>query len=166
MEKKERKSINIWSFFVVVSVLVLGCLLGKIITTMFYQRVCVVGESMENTYYDGDSLLMKVGAIPDIEDIVVACPDGTEIIKRVVGVPGDTIQIKEGILFRNDLPVMEEYLPSKANGFEGGMAQEKIKLKEGEYFLLGDNRNNSRDSREIGVVNIKNIDGVIVANLW
>ena len=97
MGKAYRKSTKIWSFFMVVSFLALGCLGGKIINSLYVQRVCVVGESMENTYYDGDTLLMRVGKTPKRNDIVVAWTQGREIIKRVVALPGEKVQIREGI---------------------------------------------------------------------
>lgn len=87
------------------------------------------------------------------------------MIKRIVGIPGDTIQIKEGILYVNNKKVEEHRLDKMCSS---GIAYHPIKLKDGEYFVLGDNRNNSRDSRfkSIGIVKENEISGKIICRLF
>ena len=70
------------------------------------------------------------------------------VIKRIVGLPGDSIQIRDGLLYRNGVAV-EESLPLME---DPGIAERTVLLAPGNYFLLGDNRNHSRDSREFGPV--------------
>lgn len=74
-------------------------------------------------------------------------PDNELLIKRCVGLPGDTIRIRDGLLIRNGCPVAEPYLPEPMDGSFGPYV-----VPEGCYFFLGDNRNHSGDSREFGAV--------------
>ena len=110
---------------------------------------------MEPEFTTGSILVCTKSADTDslrYGDCVVAeipCSGETlTVAKRIAGLPGDRIQIRDGILFRNgkavpkDFPIIED----------AGAAEAAILLAPGEYFLLGDNRNHSRDSREFGPV--------------
>lgn len=93
-------------------------------------------------------------------DIVVFHPpplytgDKTDLIKRVVGLAHDKIEIKDGFLYLNDQPMKEDYLLEESDGAFGPEI-----VKEGHFFVMGDNRNNSRDSRYIGQIPRENLVG-------
>jgi signal peptidase I len=121
------------------------------------QRTQVVGSSMYDTLEDGDNLIVnKLGYRlhdPERFDIVVFPCEGEFFIKRIIGLPGESVRIdKEGKIYINEVLLDENY------GYETiedpGRAIETLVLGEDEYFVLGDNRNNSRDSRDPMVGNI------------
>lgn len=84
-----------------------------------------------------------------------------KLIKRVVAVEGDTVQVKNGYLYRNDEKVIDKFDKMK----DSGLASLPITVKKGEVFVLGDNRNNSYDSRKIGTIKIKDISNVVKGKL-
>ena len=90
-------------------------------------------------------------------DVIVFKPQGDKTVhsymKRVIGLPGETVEIKEGILYINGKELQEDYKTTAIK--EAGLASEKIKLKKQEYFVLGDNRLSSIDSRSLEVGNVK-----------
>lgn len=138
----------------VFSLLLLLCfLLWSSTCFVSYRRV--VGDSMAPTFTSGSILVCTRSADPEslrYGDCVVAeIPSSGEtltVTKRIAGLPGDRIQIRNGILYRNGTAVSEDFPIMK----DAGAAEDTILLAPGEYFLLGDNRNHSRDSREFGPV--------------
>lgn len=131
------------------------------------ERAVVIGSSMETTLYDKDNLLIdKISyrfTSPKRYDIIVfpVSNSGDEIyIKRIIGLPGETIQIKNGYVYINgDRLESDVYGNNKMES--PGIAREKIKLDDDEYFCLGDNRNGSIDSRSsiVGPVKRNKIKG-------
>ena len=82
---------------------------------------------------------------------------GKKLIKRVVGVEGDTIQIVGGVLYRNGIAVRDDFPKIK----DAGIASKPLKIAKNKVFCLGDNRNNSTDSREFGEISYGKIDFIV-----
>ena len=114
------------------------------------QRTIVDGTSMMNTLKDGDNLLVEKVTYrfsePKRFDVIVFYPHGREsndyYIKRVIGLPGETIQIKGNTIYINGKAIKENY--GKDPMTESGIAEEPLKLAKDEFFVLGDNREDKR----------------------
>ena len=123
-------------------------------------RTSVVGQSMSKTLNGGDQILVNRFVYK------VFLPNGNEkshyYVKRVIGVPGDTVQIKNGTVYVNGKAFDEE--TDVASIEDAGLAAEEITLGAEEYFVLGDNRNNSEDSRYANIGNIKK--DYIIGKAW
>ena len=134
------------------------------------QRTQVVGSSMESTLSDGDNLIVdKITyrfSEPQRYDIIVfpfKYEKNTYYIKRIIGMPGETVRIdQEGVIYVND-KVLQEYYGREVIQ-DPGVAKREITLGKDEYFVMGDNRNNSTDSRDPVVGNIHRDD--ILGRAW
>lgn len=130
-------------------------------------RTSVVGDSMEPMLYNGQEILMNRViyrlSSPKRGDVIVFLPNGNQnshyYVKRVVGLPGETIQIKDGNVYINDVLLEEDEVFD--NMIDAGIAQNELLLASDEFFVLGDNRNSSEDSRSgnVGPVKKDNIIG-------
>lgn len=135
-------------------VMIVGCLImAKFINSFIIVNARVPSASMENTIMTNDRLMANRLAYtfsdPQLGDIIVfPAPDEPEklYIKRVIGTPGDTVEIFDGMLYINDEPIDEPYLKEPMK-IEEGPFNGPFVVPEGSYFMLGDNRNNSLDSR-------------------
>lgn len=125
-------------------------------------RFCIVdGHSMDNTLFDGEQLLLNPSAEIRSGDIVVFEYGQTYLIKRVVGLPGDTVAVVKGVLYVNNIKYDESYLSEECiTRFMDSSFM--VTVGEDEYFVMGDNRDNSRDSRSFGCVPRDTITGVAI----
>ena len=136
----------------------------------------VSGQSMYPTLHDSDRMFMsKLGDIKRFDIVVLQAPDqDKEYIKRVIGIPGDTIEVKDAKLYINgqvvDQPFINtELLLNKTVYIDDFTLQEltgELKVPEGKYFVMGDNRGVSKDSRMIGFIERSAIEGKAVFTIW
>lgn len=134
------------------------------------QRTRVDGSSMENTLTNGDNLIVDKISYrfhePERFDIIVfpyQYKEDTYFIKRIIGMPGETVQITDkGEILINGEELVESYGREVIK--DPGLASDPITLGEDEYFVMGDNRNYSKDSRFLDVGNIKRAD--IIGKAW
>ena len=138
-----------------------GIAVGLVISNCSLTRAKVIGSSMEPTYYSDDNIFVCRVMNPNRGDVVVVKNKDKNLIKRVVGLPGDTVQIVDSMVFLNGELYEEDYISSELV-YDGGLAEEEIHLGEDEYFVLGDNRPVSMDSRIIGPIKEKDILGVVL----
>ena len=142
---------------VVVSAFVLGVLVSQNTVS----RVTVSGHSMDYTLEDGQKLW--VNRLPWVSyergDVVISRENGTPIVKRVIGVPGDRVQFVGDDLYVNGQLVQEPYVTDV--NYNKGILKEVVTLGEDEYILLGDNRDVSNDSRYFGAVKGNSIKGKV-----
>lgn len=140
--------------------LLIVLVLTFLVVTYVGQRTKVSGSSMEPTFSDGDNLIVDKISYrfedPERFDIIVfpfRYTEKTYYIKRVIGLPGETIYIdEEGNIYIDGEVLKEDY--GKEIIVDPGRAYEPITLGADEYFVMGDNRNNSSDSRDPAVGNI------------
>ena len=133
-----------------------------LIRTFIITPVRVDGDSMKNTLKNGDILLLyKLGSINRLDIIVLdEEKDNEKIIKRVIGLPGETVAIKKGKIYVNDKVIDDEYAYGETSDYD------KVTLEDDEYFILGDNRLISKDSRYFGSIKKSEIKGKIVFRLF
>ena len=134
------------------------------------QRTVVLGSSMEPTLQDGDNLITDKITYRLIEpkryDIVVfPYKENTSklLIKRIIGMPGEKVQIKNGKVYINDTELKDDVY-GNALMVDEGIVGDPVVLAADEYFVLGDNRNHSQDSRFASVGNIHRDD--IIGRAW
>ncbi len=121
--------------------------------TFIATPVIVNGPSMQETLHTNDILILRRTDKINRYDIVVANHDGDKLIKRVMGVPGDKIKCVSGIIYVNNEEVSNY-------GYGTSFDFQQVILSDDEYFLIGDNREDSLDSRYFGPVKKSDISGV------
>lgn len=141
--------------------------LAIFMTFFFGAQVSIIGVSMESELQNGQIVLVNQLVYdfvkPGRGDVIAFLPNGNHnshyYVKRIIGLPGDQIQIKNGFVYINDELLEESYDQIS----DGGMAKVELIIPENEYFVLGDNRNNSEDSRAstIGMVSSTSILGKV-----
>lgn len=143
------------------------------VVTFVGQRTEVSVSSMETTLSDKDQLIVDKMTYrfrdPKRYDIVVfpyQYQDNTYYIKRIIGLPGETVQILSGMVYIDGMRLDEHYGDEIMEN--PGIAEEPLTLGEDEYFVLGDNRNNSSDSRasDVGLIHRKDLIGRAWIRVW
>ena len=137
--------------YIVIIILVL------LIKAFIVSPIRVDGNSMDDTLYNGDIMILDEVSyrFNDIKrfDIVVVKAKGEYLIKRVIALPGETVKYKNGKLFINNKYVKEEFDHSETDDFD------EIKIGKNKYFVMGDNRKVSLDSRYLGAFSKNKIKG-------
>ena len=173
-EKVEEKEFS-WAREIISTVLYLVMVVALTVLFVQYvgQRTHVNGDSMNVTLEDGDNLIVDKLSYrfkePERYDIIVfpyQYQQKTYYIKRIIGMPGETVQVKDGLVYIDGEMLSEGY--GKEVMEYAGVASEPVELGADEYFVLGDNRNNSSDSRDPSVGNIQRdqIIGKAFLRIW
>ena len=171
--RKKRRKVNyellqevvVWAFQIA-----LVCFLAFVLVWYFGQKVSMVGDSMNPELKNGDITLVNRLVYetrkPRRGEVIAFRPNGNEdahvSIKRVIGLPGDTVEYKDGSILINGEKIKENYETTEI--LEVGLLEEAIILKSNEFFVLGDDRQSSEDSRSANVGNIKRSE--IVGKVW
>lgn len=150
------KEIAVWTGEILLTIAA-----AVIMVSFFGFRVSVIGPSMSPTLESGEKVMVNRFVYklfdPKQSDLIVFQPNGNEkshyYVKRVIAVPGDTVQIKEGKVYVNG-ELFEETV-STENIENAMLAEHEILVGEDEYFVMGDNYNNSEDSRYASIGNVK-----------
>ncbi|WP_171016693.1 signal peptidase I [Pseudalkalibacillus caeni] len=167
----------VWDWIKAFSIAVI---LAVVIREFLFTNYIVHGESMMPTIQDGNRLIInKIGynvGNPDRFDLIVFHANEEEdYIKRVIGLPGDTIEYRDDVLYINGKAVEEPYLERYKKQVLNGNLTENFTLEEktgrkvvpeGHLFLLGDNRLHSYDSRHIGFVEMDKVVGKVNLRYW
>lgn len=174
VQPEDRKS-SLMSFIWMILYLIVIVSICLLLINFGFQRSVVEGESMRPTLESGDNIIVTrfsyyFNAEPKRYDIVVFTYDkanDVHYIKRVIGLPGETVQIKDGYVYINGEKLQDDVY-GLAPMTNAGIAVEPITLGDGEYFVLGDNRNESSDSRvaDVGVIYKKQIEGKAWLRVW
>lgn len=163
--------------FELIKIVVISLVIIIPIRYFLIQPFYVKGASMEPNFYDHEYLIIDEITYrfnnPERGDIIVfRYPRNPQeyFIKRLIGLPGEEVQIKDGSVFiyNNESPdgrkIDEAYLPNGTKTY--GLSEEKVVLDEDEFFVLGDNRNSSKDSRSFGPVNRSYVTGRVLFRGW
>ena len=137
------------------------CFLAFVFVWYFGQKTSNIGDSMNPVLKNGDVVLVDRfrydASSPRRGDIIVFKPNGNEhlhsYVKRIIWLPGETVQIKDGVIYINGKELEEKYTTTAIT--DAGLAEEVVRLAGDEYFVLGDNRQVSDDSRSADIGNVK-----------
>ncbi|WP_084405585.1 signal peptidase I [Alteribacter aurantiacus] len=175
--KKKNWKLELWSWtktFMIVFIIAI------MIRGFMFTNYIVYGQSMMPTINDGERIIVnKIGyeiSQPNRFDLIIFhATEDTDYIKRVIGLPGDTIRYENDILYINDKPHDEDFLNQFREELNGDILTSDFTLEditgelnvpEGHIFVLGDNRQNSIDSRQIGFVPMEQIVGRANMAYW
>lgn len=164
------------SFFIeLVQVVVFAVSIFLFVYLLVLQPHKIKGESMEPNFHNGEYLLTdkvsyRIGDPKRGDVIVFKAPPShkDEFIKRILGLPGDTVKVENGTLYINGHEVHESYLPSDFKTRSKSFAQEgkELVVPDNSYFVMGDNRDRSLDSRDLGFIERKYITGRAWIMYW
>lgn len=165
------KEIREWAVAIIIAIVVIA-----VIRMFLFVSFSVDGLSMDPTFKDGDRVVVNkfiydLGEVEQDDVIVFESNQDSAYVKRVIGVPGDTVEMVDKIVYLNGEPLQEDYVTHHGEsymdnftlsdlGVEGGA------IPEGHYLVLGDNRPISRDSRDFGLITEDSIIGEVQLRFW
>ncbi|MGP7817523.1 signal peptidase I [Niallia sp. 01092] len=175
MAKKKKNEALEWGKAIIIAVL-----LAFVIRYFLFAPIVVDGESMMPTLHDQDRMIVnklnyKISSPKRFDIVVFHAPEGKDYIKRVIGLPGDTIEYKNDTLYVNGKAYKEPYLDEYKKQVIDGPLTESFTLEEktghktvpeGELFVMGDNRRDSKDSRHIGTISFEKVLGNTSVIYW
>ena len=181
-EENAKEKSALYMFLDTVKFVAIGLLIGILLVVFVIQRNDVYGSSMEPTLHTGDAVFVEMISVYtgnfDRGDIVTIDAKGMDgytheenLIKRIIGLPGETIKIDEGNVYINGVLLDESaYLPAGTKTFVGAEGQargyQEITLGPDEYYCMGDNRGGSNDSRRMGPFKKSQIDAKVLARIY
>jgi signal peptidase I len=128
----------------------------------------VIGASMQPSFHEGERVIVSKLTYkfhePERGDVIVFLPPGNikeDLIKRIIGLPGETVEVRDGVVYVNNLPLDEPYIKQAPN-----YKYSVEVVPQGEYWVLGDNRNNSNDSHTGWTVPREDIIGKTWLIVW
>lgn len=151
-----------------VGILVGAYLVALVISTFIFQVIPVSGESMTPTLENGERMFVTKFTYafrePEHREIVITrYPDSDALyVKRVIGLPGDTVEVKHGKVYLNGEALDESYIRDQEIRYE----MDEVVVAEGEVFVLGDNRNDSKDSHSVGALPRDYLVGCAQCVIW
>lgn len=158
-----------WLFKDVAESILIAVVLAFLIRIFVFQPFYIPSSSMEPTLMPGDRIIVnkfiyrfREPARGEVMVFKYPLDPKRDFIKRVIGLPGDSVEIKDSTLYINGKKVDESYLPENLAFNDYG----PVKVDKGAYFVLGDNRNNSEDSRFWGFAPRKNVVGKAILIYW
>ncbi|NLZ70694.1 MAG: signal peptidase I [Clostridiaceae bacterium] len=159
----------------------IAVVIALLVTVFVFQRNQVVGSSMLPTLMNNDQLLVEKvtayfgivrrGTIVTLDgsdlDGVDAHVKNSGLVKRIIALPGDELEFKDGVVYLNGERLKEPYLPPGTKTFgRGAKGQFKMTIPDNHCFVMGDNRQNSMDSRDFGPVEVKSIVGEVLFRIY
>jgi signal peptidase I len=169
----QKKKGNAWAEWVIVIVVAVTAAL--VVRAFVLQQFAVSGHSMDTTLHDGDRVLVNKLSYrlhdPNRGDVVVLKTiEGAgerDLIKRVIGLPGESIEYRNCVLYINGRELIEPYLdPTVATPTSCGGDQPLLTVPANHVFVMGDNRGGSKDSRDIGPVDYQDLLGRAFVIIW
>lgn len=167
---------NLWLFFLdFLETIVVSLAIFAVVYIFLFQPHQVDGKSMEPNFHNAEYILTdKISYrmhTPKRGDVVVfhsPQDERVDFIKRILGVPGDTIKIQGGYVYLNGTKLEEKYVNDPGQVLPGRFLREnmEVEVPPGQYFVMGDNRNHSSDSREWGLVTSAEIVGRAFFRYW
>lgn len=169
-KKKKLDSRIIKDIFEMIAGGLVAVFLAFVIVYSIGMRTSIIGDSMEPALYNGQEILVNRIvyrlSTPKRGDVIVFLPNGNQnshfYVKRVVGLPGETVQIKDGSVYIDGVFLEESEEFDKM--IDAGIAENELNLAVDEFFVLGDNRNSSEDSRSGNISAIKREN--IIGKAW
>jgi signal peptidase I len=156
--------------------IVAALLLALLIKAFLFQAFYIPSESMVPTLHKNDRVLVnklsyKLHDVHRGDIVVFTAPPGEQsdikdLVKRVIGLPGDKVAFRDGIVYINDKPLQEKYLPDGVVTSQSCGVSEEVTVPPKHYWVMGDNRQASKDSRCFGAIPESHIVGRVFFKMW